>query len=69
MGCQLKLRLYIRLWASLVSHSAKSQLVSMTPSCLQGQYPRGVDSCITKFGTSARYNLGHPWNAPLCADS
>lgn len=43
--------------ASLSSHSAKPQHLSMTPSCLQKQYYLG-DSCITKFGYQHKVQ---PW--------
>lgn len=37
LDLQLTLRLHFHQWPFLVSHSAKSPLLSMTPSCLQSQ--------------------------------
>jgi hypothetical protein len=39
-GHQLQLRLHLLQWPSMTSHSAKPQLLFMTPSCLQNQYHR-----------------------------
>ena len=41
LGLQLQLRLHLHQWPSMASHSAKHQLLFMTPSCLQNQYPLG----------------------------
>ena len=41
LGCQLQLRLHLYQWLSLASHSAKPQLLSMSPSYLQNQYHQG----------------------------
>ena len=38
LGHQLQLRLHFHQWPSMASHSAKPQLLCVTPSCLQNQY-------------------------------
>ena len=66
LGHQLPLQLYLLQWPPLASHSAKPQLLFMTPSCLQNQ-PPGWIFHITKYRWSMRYNLGYLWNmASLC---
>ena len=41
LGCELQLKLHLHQWPFLASHSAKLQLLFMTPSCLQNQYHLG----------------------------
>jgi hypothetical protein len=41
LGHQLQPRLHLHQWPSMASHSAKPQLLCMTPSCLQNQYHLG----------------------------
>jgi hypothetical protein len=55
----------IHQWPSLAFHNAKTQLLSMTSSCLQNLYHIGD---ITKCSYIMGYNLDYLWNTPsLCS--
>jgi hypothetical protein len=41
--------------------SAKTQLLFMTPSCLQNQYHLGESCILLSWADSVRYNLSHLW--------
>jgi hypothetical protein len=53
LGCELQLKLHLHQWPFLASHSAKLQLLFMTPSCLQNQYHLG-DFYILPSSTAAQ---------------
>jgi hypothetical protein len=66
LGHQLQLRLHLHQLPSMASHSAESQLLCVTPSCLQNQYHLG-DPYTLPILLQQEYNRGYLWNtASLC---
>jgi hypothetical protein len=52
---------------SALQHSAKPELPSMTPSCLQNWYHLGDFCTLPSSAASVRHNLGHLWiTASMC---
>lgn len=49
-------------------HNTKSQMLSMTPSCLQTS-TTWVTLTLSSLTTSTRFNLGHLWTQLACTDS
>lgn len=57
----LLLRLHLRQWPLLTSHSTNPHLLSMTPACLQNEYKLG-DSNTSTFSCQHKVHLGCLWD-------
>jgi hypothetical protein len=67
LGHQLQLRLRLHQWPSMASHSAKPQLVTMNPSCLQNQYHLGDSYTLPSPAVTQGTTLAISRTQLLCA--
>jgi hypothetical protein len=67
LGHQLQVRLHLHQWPSMDSHSAKPQLLSVTPSCLQNQYHLGDSYTLPSPAAAQGTTLAISGTQPLYA--
>ena len=67
LGRQLQLRLHLHQWPSMASHSAKPQLLCVTPLCLQTQYHLGNSYRLPSPATAQGTTWAISGTQPLCS--